>query len=631
MRLCQRAHRRKVKIHCRQKGEIMKHIMFQSISIFLLFCPILIYTSNNSSSSSSSSLLSTSRDSIARDQESQRRREVGSFSKVGSPLINSPSLKFMSDEKRRKLNGRLIRAVRQGKSTDVEKALSDGADPNCGNELFRTPLHIAAHLGSIRMIHALVSRGAQINVKDDEDWPPLFHAANMDHYDAVALLLAHKANIFASKGDRISFISYFKKVESIEKAITLPACIAPLQASFHFRQNLFFKACQYNSLPIMRMLLDHGFEVNGRLIEGSSKGFMPLHVAVAQDACDVTELLLARSADVHAVIAGADNKEHNGRTPYNIALGNAGGNTVEKLLQAGVAGNIELLGDKIWRTRFMQRPKELRDRFNAELLQDKPEFFKALCDNNVPLDPAIIAAINVDTMLGIASPLTALIIKRHHPQSSGQYGQRQRSTISDIEQLLYSGKVLQLDLMAHDASGNSPFLWAASCGNLPAMKLIINCASRLPLSLPLPVPIGFKAFKAFVMKKFGKASKVAAPISFDRFCKDRFGCGVLEIARKRKDVAMINYWYALNAGVRAEIINAWCEKYPSILAPIAHIAAEYVYGAQVPVLASQADEGCASQSSLSLSGESVSSNKNRLEKKENTESKEEFSGADISL
>jgi ankyrin repeat protein len=227
----------------------MGRIMFQSLSISLLFLPMLACASSSSSSSNSSSSIS---------------------------IVRAPPLKVMSDKKRGKLNDRLKEASYGGNWRDAEKALSNGADPNCVNKFGFTPLHNAAHRKSIRLMHALLSKGALVNVGDDEGLTPLFHATYGGSLDAIKLLLAHNADIHARTKKGLSFITYIQKAELLEKVIDLPACNFLLFAD-PFQMHLFETACIFDNFHTMKKLLEYGFEVNERFTREEPKGHMPLH------------------------------------------------------------------------------------------------------------------------------------------------------------------------------------------------------------------------------------------------------------------------------------------------------------------------------------------------------------------
>jgi len=66
--------------------------------------------------------------------------------------------------------------------------VSAGADINAGDEHQRTPLHLAAAMGSLRMVRFLLSRKADPNARDDRQRTPLQLAKAKGHPEIVSLL-----------------------------------------------------------------------------------------------------------------------------------------------------------------------------------------------------------------------------------------------------------------------------------------------------------------------------------------------------------------------------------------------------------------------------------------------------------
>lgn len=61
----------------------------------------------------------------------------------------------------------------------------------------KTLLHFAAHDGRMDVARLLLSKGAEVNSKDDAGFTPLHVAAFSDHAEIVELLLSHQADIDA--------------------------------------------------------------------------------------------------------------------------------------------------------------------------------------------------------------------------------------------------------------------------------------------------------------------------------------------------------------------------------------------------------------------------------------------------
>lgn len=82
-------------------------------------------------------------------------------------------------------------AVSNNNKSDVELLLSKGANVNVKNDVGWTPLHSAAAQGHKDMAELLLSKGANVNAKTDKGHTPLHFAMEKNHKDVAKLLLQH--------------------------------------------------------------------------------------------------------------------------------------------------------------------------------------------------------------------------------------------------------------------------------------------------------------------------------------------------------------------------------------------------------------------------------------------------------
>src|SRR5579862_7764344 len=89
---------------------------------------------------------------------------------------------------------------------DATKALLDAkANPNLHEKGFgSTAAHFAASIGSVPIMAALISAGADVNARDNYGDTPLMHAAAHGRDDVVRLLVASKADIAARRDGLIN-------------------------------------------------------------------------------------------------------------------------------------------------------------------------------------------------------------------------------------------------------------------------------------------------------------------------------------------------------------------------------------------------------------------------------------------
>jgi ankyrin repeat protein len=92
----------------------------------------------------------------------------------------------------------LIDAARENNLPEVSRLLSVGADVNAKDNDDRTPLHWACLCGHVQVGKELKEHGADIEAKDDDGDTPLHAAAMSGHLTVVKALLSGGANILAS-------------------------------------------------------------------------------------------------------------------------------------------------------------------------------------------------------------------------------------------------------------------------------------------------------------------------------------------------------------------------------------------------------------------------------------------------
>jgi hypothetical protein len=90
---------------------------------------------------------------------------------------------------------KLMGAVTNGDKSEVEKLISQGADPNAHPMMIQfTPLMEASRIGNTEIAQLLIDKGADPNLTNIEGWTALMAAANNGRGGTVDVLLRNGAN-----------------------------------------------------------------------------------------------------------------------------------------------------------------------------------------------------------------------------------------------------------------------------------------------------------------------------------------------------------------------------------------------------------------------------------------------------
>jgi len=185
------------------------------------------------------------------------------------------------------LNGDLAKAK--------ELLTKDPALLTAGNDLGRTPLHLAAHRGHLELAAWLIGQGADVNGRETSyQLSPLHMAVWGGHLEVARLLLKKGADIQAREKDNETALYYVG-----------------------------------NSLPLAKFLVTKGLKINDTK---SSAGNTPLAIALQRGNLDMAEYFLANGAD-------ALYKDREGSTTLHMACWRGKKGLIELLLKKGVPVN----------------------------------------------------------------------------------------------------------------------------------------------------------------------------------------------------------------------------------------------------------------------------------------------------
>lgn len=209
-------------------------------------------------------------------------------------------------------------------------------------------LHVAAHLGNIKILKEFILAGADINktgAVEDNCFTPLQRAVSENQFHAVKLLVQAGANVNACYEGRCHGncstlnIAINNHPENLEMINFLLSSGADSNQSCDRCYTPLIKAIKDHQQEIVQVLLKFNADVNLPCNYFGDK-VTPLYMAAKQNQLETIKLLLSKNANVHALTANRNQSVLHGAIP------SANQEVVKFLLTAGVDPNIVDSSDK---------------------------------------------------------------------------------------------------------------------------------------------------------------------------------------------------------------------------------------------------------------------------------------------
>lgn len=224
----------------------------------------------------------------------------------------------------------------RGRTDAVRRLLEQGADVNADHDYYEgTPLLMAAREGHVETVSLLISRGADIDVRDRYGTTPTLMAAIHGHQEVFDLLRKHGGHLTApSRGINTPVQDGWTPLHlaACHDRPSIVSVILSQGADVNARMNLNETALHvvaYNGCPeVAKILLAHGADVSARGRAGNTA----LHAAAYYGRNRVATILLDASADIEA-------KDEQGFTPLLLAIVGQREATVGLLLKRGADPN----------------------------------------------------------------------------------------------------------------------------------------------------------------------------------------------------------------------------------------------------------------------------------------------------
>jgi ankyrin repeat protein len=187
----------------------------------------------------------------------------------------------------------LFEAARKGDVAGILGIVSKGANINTKNEEGLTLLLALAKEGNHSdLIQKLLEHGANAAAKDSKGWNALTWAADRDDVSTLSVLLKHSPNLANDAANALFQAAMKNHVESLK---TLLDNGADVNGTDKDGRTALHYAAESGDGDTLKFLLDHNADLNHKTTEGST----PLMLAVKRGEKGMVESLLDKSANVN--------------------------------------------------------------------------------------------------------------------------------------------------------------------------------------------------------------------------------------------------------------------------------------------------------------------------------------------
>jgi ankyrin repeat protein len=190
----------------------------------------------------------------------------------------------------------LIEATQNSDLKQVRKLISKGADVNARDDDGQSSLHHACYLGNFEIVKSLVTNGANVNIEVPKFGLTPLHGATMNgDIKTVKFLIEHNAKLNAKdiKGGTPIFAACWIGKLSVVKYLVEKG--AEIDITTNDGATVLHYASQSGNLDLVKFLTSKGLDVNSQADNGAT----PLHIAVAIGSMDMVEYLLSNRAKIN--------------------------------------------------------------------------------------------------------------------------------------------------------------------------------------------------------------------------------------------------------------------------------------------------------------------------------------------
>ena len=189
----------------------------------------------------------------------------------------------------------LFMATREGNLHEMQVAIDASADVNAASEYTKdTPLHIATGDKHIAAIKLLLNAGADVNRKDNYGYTPLQKALEFEHQEsAMTLLLKGRALVDLTSPNTTPSLckAAYRGFIDVMQVLLDPPYEVNVDAPDGQGWSAMHYAAKRGHIAALRLLLDHGANVNARLTEDP---ITPLDLTAHRNKKEAAALLITK-------------------------------------------------------------------------------------------------------------------------------------------------------------------------------------------------------------------------------------------------------------------------------------------------------------------------------------------------
>ena len=173
----------------------------------------------------------------------------------------------------------------------------------------RTALHFASVTGDLKVVEALLSKGAEIDVQDEDRCTPLMLASRWGHINILLYLIDHDADVNKKDGRKRTALHYASESGDFKVVKALLSKGAEIDVEDGDHRTPLMLAAEMGNIGILMYLINHGAAVNKK--DGRKR--TALHYASERGDLKVVEALLSKGAEIDV-----EDKDH--CTPLMLAM-----------------------------------------------------------------------------------------------------------------------------------------------------------------------------------------------------------------------------------------------------------------------------------------------------------------------